>query len=322
MAVKRSLQVAACCALSALTPGAQAQTFPERPLRFIVPFPPGGGTDTFARIVAAKAGEILGQQIIVDNRGGAQGNIGTMLGARAVPDGHTLTLAFVGTLAINPHLYAKPGFDTLRDFTAVSRGTDESWLLVAHPSVQAKSAKELAALATKSPGTLSYASPSSAGQLLGELFKLVTKTNVLHVPYKGSGPATTDLVAGNVHFMFPNPAGPLPHIRTGRLRALMVLGPKRLEELPEVETAVEAGYPEMNITGWYGVVVPAATPKDVVAKLNSAVVGALRSPDGMKRLRGAGQHPSPSTPEEFNSQIRSDIERWGRIVKATGARVE
>jgi tripartite-type tricarboxylate transporter receptor subunit TctC len=312
----------ACCALLALAAGAQAQGFPERPIRFLVPFPPGGGTDTFARIVSAKMAETLGQQIIIDNRSGAQGNIGTSLGAKAAPDGYTMTLAFVGTLAINLHLYAKPGFDTLRDFTAVSRGTDENWLLVVHPSLPVKTAKDLAALAAKSPGALSFASPSSAGQLLGELFKLTTKTNMVNVPYKGSGPATTDLVAGNVQVMFPNPAGPLPHIRTGRLRALMVLGPKRMDELPDVETAVEAGYPDLNLTGWYGLVVPAATPREVVAKLNAAAVGALRSADGVKRLRGAGQHPSPSTPDEFNAQMRADIERWGRIVKATGAKAE
>ncbi len=310
--------------LAAVMPvaGVWAQGFPERPIRFIVPFPPGGGTDAFARVISAKMTETLGQQIIIDNRGGAQGNIGTALGAKAAPDGHTLTLAFVGTLAINPHLYKNPGFDTLRDFTAISRGTDENWLLVVHHSLPVKTAKELAALAAKSPGTLSFASPSSAGQLLAELFKLITKTNMINVPYKGSGPATTDLVAGNVQVMFPNPTGPLPHIRTGRLRALMVLGPKRIDELPDIETAAEAGYPELNLTGWYGVVVPSATPRAVVHKLNAAVVGALRSPDSIKRLRGAGQHPSPSTTDEFNAQIRADIERWGKVVKTTGTKVD
>lgn len=317
-----SLKVIALCITLLYAAALPAQRFPERPIRFVVPFPPGGGTDAFARVISAKMTETLGQQIIIDNRGGAQGNIGTALGAKAAPDGHTLTLAFVGTLAINPHLYKNPGFDTVRDFTAVSRGTDENWLLVVHHSLPVKTAKELAALATKSPGTLSFASPSSAGQLLAELFKQLTKTNMINVPYKGSGPATTDLVAGHVQVMFPNPTGPLPHIRTGRLRALMALGPKRIEELPDVETAAEAGYPELNLTGWYGVVVPSATPRDIVRKLNGAVVGALKSPDSVKRLRGAGQHPSPSTTDEFNAQIRADIERWGKIVRDTGTKAE
>lgn len=316
------LRTVACCIAVGLTIHVAAQGFPEKSIRFIVPFPPGGGTDTFARIVGGKLTETWGQQVMVDNRPGAQGNIGTAMGAKVAANGYTITLAFVGTLAINLHLYANPGFDTLRDFTAISRGTEESWLLVVHPSLPVKTAKDLAALAAKHPGMLSFASPSSAGQLLGELFKLTTKTNMVNVPYKGAGPATIDLVAGNVHLMFPNPAGPLPHIRTGRLRALMVLGPKRIEELPDVKTAVEAGYPELNLTGWYGVVAPAATPREVVMKLNAGVVGALNSPDVVKRMRGAGQHPSPSTPEEFNEQMRADIERWGKIVKATGAKVE
>ncbi len=320
--MNKLLRALACCAALGVAGHATAQGYPERPIRFIVPFPPGGGTDTFARMVSAKLTESWGQQIVVDNRGGAQGNIGTALGAKAPPDGYTITLAFVGTLAINPHLYSNPGFDTRRDFTAISRGTEESWLLVVHPSLAVGSAKELAALAKQHPGKFSYASPSSAGQLLAELFKFTTTTNIVNIPYKGSGPATIDLLAGNVQIMFPNPTGPMPHVKSGRLRALMVLGPKRLEELPDLPTAVEAGYPELNLTGWYGIVVPAATPSDIVAKLNAGVVAALKAPDLVKRMQAAGQQPSPSTVEEFNDQIRLDIERWGKIVKATGAKAE
>ncbi len=313
--------VAACVALGTAL-GVAAQGYPERAIRFIVPFPPGGGTDTFARIVSTKLTEIWDQQIIVDNRGGAQGNIGTALGARAAPDGYTITLAFVGTLAINPHLYSNPGFDPLREFAAVTRGTEELWVLVVHPSVPAKTAKELAALAKRSSGKLSYASPSSAGQLLGELFKLTTRSNILHVPYKGAGPAVFDLVAGNVDLMFSNPAGPLPHVRVGKLRALMVLGHKRFDALPDVPNAVEVGYPELDLTGWYGVVAPALTPREVIVKLNAGFVRALKSRDVLERMRATGQLPSPSTPEEFAEQMRNDFERWGKVVKATGAKVE
>jgi tripartite-type tricarboxylate transporter receptor subunit TctC len=320
--LKDLLTAALCCAGAGLADPGAAQTYPERPIRFIVPFPPGGGTDAFARTVAAKLTEAWGQQVIIDNRGGAQGNIGTALGAKAAPDGYTITLAFVGSLSTNPHLYANPGFDPRRDFTAVSRGTDENWLLVVHPSVPVNSAKELAALANQQPGKLSYASPSSTGQLLAELFKVTTNSNIVHVPYKGAGPATVDLVAGHVQVMFPNPTGPMPHIKSGRLRALMVVGPTRIDELPDVPPAAEAGYPELNLTGWYGIVAPAATPRAIIAKLNSGVVAVLTSPDVVKRMRAVGQHPSPSTPEEFNEQIRTDLERWGKIVRATGAKVE
>ena len=320
--LEKLLAAALCCGGIALTGLVAAQSYPNRPIRFIIPFPPGGGTDTFARMVASKLTEAWGQPVIVDNRGGAQGNIGTALGAKAVADGYTITLAFVGTLSTNPHLYSNPGFDTRRDFTAVSRGTDENWLLVIHPSVPVNSAKELATLAKQQPGKLSYASPSSTGQLLAELFKVTTNSDIVHVPYKGAGPATVDLVAGNVQLTFSNPTGPMPHIKSGRLRALMVVGPKRIDELPDVPAAAEAGFPDMNLTGWYGIVAPAATPRPIIAKLNSGVVAALRSPDVVKRMRAVGQHPSPSTPEEFNDQIRSDLERWGKIVKATGAKVE
>ena len=320
--LEKLLAAALCCGGIALTGLVAAQSYPSRPIRFIIPFPPGGGTDTFARMVASKLTEAWGQPVIIDNRGGAQGNIGTALGAKAVADGYTITLAFVGTLSTNPHLYSNPGFDTRRDFTAVSRGTDENWLLVIHPSVPVNSAKELATLAKQRPGKLSYASPSSTGQLLAELFKVTTNSDIVHVPYKGAGPATVDLVAGNVQLTFSNPTGPMPHIKSGRLRALMVVGPKRVDELPDVPAAAEAGFPDMNLTGWYGIVAPAATPRPIIAKLNSGVVAALRSPDVVKRMRAVGQHPSPSTPEEFNDQIRSDLERWGKIVKATGAKVE
>ncbi len=310
------------CAFAA-APGFAAESYPERPVRFIVPFPPGGGTDAFARIVGAKLTEIWGQQVIVDNRAGAQGNIGTALGAKATPDGYTIMLAHQGALVINPHLYSKPGFDTLRDFAAVSRGMASASVLVVHPSVPAKTMQELVLLAKQTPGKLTFASTASAQQLLGELFKLTTATDIVHVPYKGAGPAVIDLLAGNVSMMFANPTSTVPHVKSGRLRALGVLGTQRNDALPEVPTAVEAGYPQLSdVLEWYGVVVPAATPRESIKKLNASVVRALKSPDVSARMNGIGQTPSPSTPEEFAKQIRAEFERWGRIVKASGAKVD
>jgi tripartite-type tricarboxylate transporter receptor subunit TctC len=315
----------ALLAVSALAAGpvTAAQPYPERPIRFIVPFPPGGGTDGLARILAPRLTEILGQQIIVDNRGGAQGNIGTALGARAAPDGYTLMFAHQGAFVVNPHMYPNTGYDTLRDFAAVSRTTQMAFILVVHPSVPAKSMKELAALAARYPGKLTFASTSAAPQLVGELFKLTTRTDMLHVPYKGAGPAVVDLLAGNVNMMFANPTSAVPHVKAGRLRALGVMDGRRNEALPDVPTAIEAGYPELgNIIEWYGVAVPAGTPRAVVKKLNAAVVDALSSPDVAKRVQNLGQTPSPSTPEEFDRQIREEYARWGKVVKASGAKVD
>jgi tripartite-type tricarboxylate transporter receptor subunit TctC len=262
------------------------------------------------------------QQVMVDNRGGAQGNIGTAAGAKAPPDGYTITLAYIGTLCINPHLYRDPGFDALRDFAPVSRGTEEIWVLVVHPSLPVKTMKELAALAKSRPGNLTFASSASGTQLVGELFKMTTGTDIVHVPYKGAGPAVIDLLAGNVGIMFSNPAAAVPHARSGKLRALGVTGHKRLEALPGVPAAVEAGYPELDVSGWYGLVVPAGTPANIVTKLNASVVSALAAKDIVERMAATGQHLSSSTPEEFAAQIRADYERWGKVVKAIGAKVD
>jgi tripartite-type tricarboxylate transporter receptor subunit TctC len=302
---------------------AAADRYPTRPIRFIVPFPPGGGTDAFARIVGAKLSEIFGQQVIVDNRAGAQGNIGTALGARATPDGYNILLAHQGALTINPHMYANPGFNTLKDFAAVARGTETAMVVVAHPSVPAKSLKELAAYAKQNPGKLTFASTASGQQLAGELFKITTGTDLVHVPYKGAGPAVIDLLAGNVSLMFSNPTSIVPHVRSGKLRAIAVLGKARNEALPGAQTAIEAGYPDLAVVlEWYGVVAPASTPREAILRLNGAIVQALRSADVIERMQALGQTISPSGPDEFAAQIRADFERWGKVVKASGARAE
>jgi tripartite-type tricarboxylate transporter receptor subunit TctC len=311
------------CALALWASLAAAQpSFPAKPVRFIVPFAPGGGTDAFARTVGAQLADVWRQQVIVDNRPGAQGNIGTAAGARAAPDGYTLTLAYVGTLAINPHLYRDPGFDSLRDFSAVTRGTLEAWVLVVHPSLPVNSAKELALLAKKRPGQLTFASSASGTQLVGELFKLATGTQIVHVPYKGAGPAVIDLLAGNVQLMYSNPTAAVPHVKNHKLRALLVTGRKKLEALPTVPTAVEAGYPELDVLGWYGVVVPSATPQSIVVKLNEEIVTVLKSATARERMRALGQDLSPSTPEEFQDQIRKDHALWGKVVRSSGVKVD
>ena len=307
----------------AAPPGHAAEAYPDKALRFIVPFPPGGGTDGLARILGSKLTELWGQQVIIDNRAGAQGSIGTAAGAKAPPDGYTVTLAHSGSLAINPHIYSAPGYDTLKDFSAVSGGVNMPFIVVVHPSLPVRTLKELAGIARQNPGKLSFASTSAGPWIVGELFKLTTKTDMIHVPYKGGGPAAVDLLAGYVTIMFSVPFASVPHVQSGKLRALAILGAKRIEAMPDVPSAIEAGYPELsNVNEWYGVVVPAATPRDVVTKLNGAVVRALNSPDVLKRIASLGQYPQPTTPAEFAQIIKADYERWGRVVKAARIKVE
>lgn len=307
----------------AVPPAFAAESYPERPIRFIVPMPPGGALDTAARILGAKLSETLGQPIVIDNRAGAQGNIATTLGAKAAPDGYTMTLGFAGTLVINPHLYRNPGYDTLKDFAAISRTIEIPYILMVNPAVPVKTMKDLELLAKQNPGKLTFASGSSTSQLAGELFKLATRTNMVHVPYSGAAPASIALVAGEVNTIFSLPPAMLPFVQAGKLRAVTVLSDKRIEVFPDVPTAVEAGYPELgNVFEWHGVVVPALTPRAAIVKLNAAIVQALNSPDVLKRIRSVGLTTAPSTPAEFAAYIRADFARWGRIVKESGAKVD
>jgi len=305
------------------TPALAAEAYPEKPIRMIVPFPPGGGTDALSRILVPKLNEALGQQVVIDNRGGAQGGLGTALGAKAAPDGYTVLFAHSGALTINPHMYGNPGYNTLKDFAPVTRGTEMPYILVLHPSVPAKTMKELAALARAHPGQLTFASTSAGPQLMGELFRLTTKTKMIHVPYKGAGPAVTDLLGGHVGIMFSVPTSVGPHIRSGKLRALSVSGNKREESLPDVPTMTEAGFGDFgDAREWYGFVVPSGTPADAVSKLNAAFVRALNDPDVHKRLHPLAQKAVPSTAADFGEYIRSQYVLWGKVVKATGAKVE
>jgi tripartite-type tricarboxylate transporter receptor subunit TctC len=299
-----------------------AAGFPEKTVRFVVPFPPGGGTDALARILATKISEYWGQQVVIDNRSGAQGGIGTAVGAKAAPDGYTILLAHSGALVINPHLYDNPGYDTLKDFAPVTLGTVTPFILVVHPSVPAKTMKELAQLAKQHPGQLTFASTSAGPQLMGELFRLTTGTNMVHVPYKGAGPALVDLLGGHVGISFTVPTSVAPHIRSGKLRALAISGAQRDDSLADVPTMTESGFRDLgDAREWYGVVVPASTPADAIGRLNASLVRALNEPDVHKRLKPLAQKPAPGTAAEFGSYIRSQYLVWGKAVKATGAKV-
>ncbi len=308
--------------LTGIAISAQAQTYPSKPVRIIVPFAPGGGTDAFSRTVGAKLSQAWGQQVLVDNRAGAQGNIGTAAGAKSPADGYTLTLAYVGTLCINPHLYKDPGFDALKDFVGITRGTLEAWVLVVHPSLPVYSVKELVTLAKRRPGELFFASSASGTQLVGELFKQATGTNITHVPYKGAGPAVIDLLAGNVQLMYSNPTAAVPHVKNHRLRGLAVTGKKRLEALPDLITGIEAGYPQLDVLGWYGMVAPVATPAAIINKLNADFVAALNAPEVRERMKAIGQELSPSTVAEFQELIRNDYALWSKVVRGAGVKAD
>ena len=315
--------IAAALALCLAGAAFAQDKFPDKPVRFIVPFPPGGGTDALARILGARLAEQWGQQVIIDNRAGAQGNIGTAAGAKAAPDGYTITFAHQGALVINPHLYKDPGYDTLRDFAAVARTTEMAFVAVAHPSVPAANLRELAQYARQNPGKLTFASTSAGPHIVGELFKQATGTDLVHVPYKGAGPAINDLLGGQVALMFSNPTSTVPHVKSGKLRALGVMDTKRNPALPDVPTAQESGLPELSsVIEWYGIVVPAATPGLIVKRLGDSVLRAMSAPEVLERINGLGQTPSPAGADEFSRMMREDYVRWQRVVKAAGVKAE
>ncbi len=315
--MKRLLFLFLALAVSGFAPA--QERYPEKPVRFIVPFPPGGGTDTLARILGAKLSELWGQPVVVENRAGAQGNVGTAAGARAAPDGYTITFAHQGALVINPHLYKDTGYDTLKDFTAVARATEMAFIGVARPSLPVTNLRDLAQHAKGNPGKVTFASTSAGPHVVGELFKQSTGTDLLHVPYKGAGPALNDLLAGNVDVMFGNPTSLVAHVKSGKLRGLGVMHSKRNAALPEVPTAQELGLPELsNVVEWYGVVVPAATPEPIVRKIGADVIKVMNMPDVRERLAQIGQTPSPAGGEEFGRYLRADFERWKKVVNAAG----
>jgi len=311
--------VLALAAVAGIAPlSGSAQEYPVKPVRMIVPFPPGGGIDLFARVLGQKLTETLGQQVLVDNRPGAQGNIGMAAGAKVPPDGYTLTIGYAGTMTINPHMYRDPGFNPLRDFTPISLGTVQYEVLATHPSVPAKTAKELMALARARPDKLTAGSSASTGQLVVELFKQVNDVKMLHVAYKGAQFAITDVISGYVDMVVASNAAIAPFHRSGRLRAMLVAGPERSPVMPDVPSAPEAGMPGVQVINWYAVVAPAGTPREVVQRLNREIVRALGSQDVRDRLANAGLAARSSSPEELGNTIKGDYERLGKAMREAG----
>jgi tripartite-type tricarboxylate transporter receptor subunit TctC len=305
-------------------PIALAQGYPTKSIRMLVGFPPGGGTDIIGRIVAQKLADALGQQVIVDNRGGASGQLAAELVAKAPPDGYTIMMAHIAAISILPSLISKLPYDAQKDFAPVSLSAIGPNLLVVHPSVPARSVKELIALAKARPGQLQYASPGAGTvqHLAGELFKLQAKVDMLHIPYKGSGQSIVDLISGQVHLDFDAVPPVINYVRQGRLRALAVTSAKRFSLLPDMPTVEEAGVKGFDMSTWWGIVAPGGVSKDVVNKLNAEMVKAIRQPDTKEKIAGVGADTVGNTPEEFAAFIRSETEKYARIVKAGNIKLD
>jgi tripartite-type tricarboxylate transporter receptor subunit TctC len=301
-----------------------AQSYPAKPIRIVVPFPPGGIADLFARVIGQKFGETWGQPAVVENRPGAGGNIGAEIVAKSPSDGYTLVTGSIGTHAVNVSLFSKLPYDPIRDFAPVSLIMEAEGLLVVHPSVPVRTVKELIALARARPGQLSYASAGygTAAHLSGELFKSMAKVDMVHVPYKGNVPAITDLMAGQTSLLFATMPTVLPQVQAGRLKALAVTSSARSPAAPELPTIAEAALPGYSVTNWIGFFAPAGTPRDVVVKLNAEVVRIMQAPEIQKRLLNEGAKFTPWTPDEFTAFVKVEIAKWAKVVKEAGIRVD
>jgi tripartite-type tricarboxylate transporter receptor subunit TctC len=319
------LRAVAGIALAALAAVAPAQdNFPNKTIRMIVPFPAGGPTDIIARIVGQKLTDSMGQPVVIDNRGGSGGNIGADIVAKAAPDGYTLVMAIVGTHAINPALYARMPYDPVRDFSPITKTGAATIVLVAHPSVPVKSIKDLVALAKAKPRQLTFGSPGSGTphHLAGELLKTMAGIDLIHIPYKGAAPAVAELLGGQVNTVIVSLPAAFPHVKAGKLTALGVTSGTRSAIVPEVSTFAEAGLGGYELENWYGLLAPARAPKTIIDKLNRETVKALQMPDVKERLNSQGFEIRTSTPDEFSAYIKSELVKWAKIVKASGAKVD
>jgi tripartite-type tricarboxylate transporter receptor subunit TctC len=308
----------------ALAGTVHAQGYPSQPIKMVVPFTAGGTTDILARTVGQKLSESLRQPVIVENRPGAGGNIGADVVAKAKPDGYTILMGTIGTQAINASLYSKMPYDAARDFAPITLVAIVPNVLIVHPSVPAKNVAELIALAKAKPGTLNFASSSTGGSphLSGEMFKQMTGVDIVHVPYKGSAPAITDLLGGQVNLMFDNLPSGLPHVKAGKLRALGVTSARRSPAVPDIPTIAESGVPGYEVDSWFGILAPAGTPPEIVNKLNAEIVRILKLPDVNERLAEQGAQPVGDTPQQFAEHIRRETAKWAKVVKASGAKAD
>jgi tripartite-type tricarboxylate transporter receptor subunit TctC len=322
--LKRLTVALALAAGAFLCAPASAQDYPSRPIRIIVPFAPGGVADNSARVVADKLGQRLNQQVVVENRPGASGNIGSEQVARAAPDGYTLLLGFDGTMVVNPHTLPKMPFDTLRDFAPVTKLGDATLILVAHPSVPAKSVAELVAYSKTQSGGLAYGSSGTGGtpHLAGEMLKQRTGANLVHVPYKGGGQAIIDAVSGQIPLTYTAVATSQQYIKQGRLKAIAVSSDKRSSSLPDVPTFIESGVPDFVVTSWTGILAPANTPKPIVDRLQKEIAAVLADPDVKARYEVLGIEPVGNTPEQFAAQIKADLAKYEKVVKQANIKVE
>ena len=321
----RFLLFVAASLLAGLVGPAFAQAdYPNRPVRLIIPFPPGGSNDVVGRVIAQHLGESLGKQIIVDNRAGAGGVIGTEHVAKSPPDGYTLLLGSISGLAVAMSLYPNRGYDSLRDFAPVTQAVTVTNILVVSPTLPARTVNDVLALARAKPGALNYASSGNGTvtHLAGELFKTLGRVNIVHVPFKGGAPALTALMSGEVQMSYENSLIVVPHIKAGKLHALAVTGVQRSKLMPELPTIAEGGLPGYAASGWYGFVVPAAVSKEIVGRLNADIARILRMPDVVERLSGQGAEPVGGTAEQFGAFIRSEIEKWTGLVKTANMKAD
>ncbi len=319
------LALAATLALAVFAPQhAQAQAYPNKTVRLVVPYAPGGATDIIARAAAIELTKSLGQPVVVDNRAGAGGNLGADMVAKAAPDGYTMVMSANSLHGITPFLYTKLSYDPNKDLAPVIVFASFANVLALHPGVKANSVKELVALIKAQPGKLSYASSGSGStiHMSGEMFKQLLGLDITHIPYKGSGPAVSDLMGGQVQMMFDNIPSAISHIRSGKLRALATTGPKRAAVLPELPTMIESGVPGFESTAWFGLAMPAGTPKEIIARMNADGQKAARAPEFVKRMNDLGYEIIGGTPAQMAAMIQDEIKRWGPIVKASGAKVD
>jgi tripartite-type tricarboxylate transporter receptor subunit TctC len=320
--MRSSRNLLAGLVLAALCGTAAAQNYPAKTVRMVVGYPPGGPTDVIARLVSQKLTQSLGQQVIVDNRPGASGMIGAELTVRAAPDGYTLLMVPV-TYAVTPSLFAKMTYDVEKDLAPVAQVAAAPFILVVHPTLPVKTVKDLITLDRRNPGQINFASASTGGMphLAGELFNSMTGTKLVHIPYKGAAPATTDLISGQVTLMFNNMLSAMPQVKAGRLRAVAVTSTKRSAAAPELPTIAET-VPGYEASGWYGAFAPAATPRDIINRLNTEMNRAMKMPDVIQRLAGDGVEAVGTTPEQFAAYLKQEVAKWGKVVKASGAKAD